>query len=100
MGSSHNNTHETNHSPWAIFKNDYHDFDHYLECLEISDNTEGYVPDSTFFCLDMDSNKMVGAVNIRHYLNASLLKNGGHIGDGVRPSMRRRGIATKMIERA
>ena len=35
-----------------------------------------------------------------HYLNASLLKNGGHIGDGVRPSMRRRGIATKMIELA
>ena len=25
----------TNHSPWAIFKNDYHDFDYYLENLEI-----------------------------------------------------------------
>ena len=24
----------TNHSPWAIFKNDYHDFDYYLEHLE------------------------------------------------------------------
>ena len=22
------------HTPWAIFKNDYHDFDHYLEYLE------------------------------------------------------------------
>ena len=40
---------------------------------------------------------MVGAVNIRHYLNESLLLNGGHIGDGVRPSERRKGIATKMI---
>ena len=92
-----NNTHDTNHSPWAIFKNDYHDFDNYLERLDIIDNTKGYVPGSTFFCFDSDSNKMVGAVNIRHYLNASLLKNGGHIGDGVRPSMRRKGIATKMI---
>ena len=25
---------------------------------------------------------MVGAVNIRHYLNDSLLLNGGHMGDG------------------
>lgn len=40
---------------------------------------------------------MVGAVNIRHYLSEALLKNGGHIGDGVRPSERRKGIVTKMI---
>ena len=25
----------TNHSPWVIFKNDYHDFNYYLEHLEI-----------------------------------------------------------------
>jgi predicted acetyltransferase len=30
-------------------------------------------------------------------LNESLFLNGGHIGDGVRPSERRKGIATKMI---
>ena len=40
---------------------------------------------------------MVGAVNIRHDLNEYLLKYGGHIGDGVRPSERRKGYATKMI---
>ena len=43
---------------------------------------------------------IVGAVNIRHYLNESLLLNGGHIGDGVRPSERRKGIATGMISLA
>ena len=43
---------------------------------------------------------MVGAVNIRHYLNEPLLLNGGHIGDGVRPSERRKGIATAMIRLA
>ena len=53
--------------------------------------------DSTFFCLDEARDRMVGAVNIRHYLNEALLLNGGHIGDGVRPSERRKGIATKMI---
>ena len=39
----------------------------------------------------------MGAVNIRHFLNEALLLNGGHIGDGVRPSQRRKGIATAMI---
>jgi len=42
----------------------------------------------------------VGAVNIRHYLNEVLLQKGGHIGDGVRPSERRKGIATRMISLA
>ncbi len=36
-------------------------------------------------------------VDIRHHLNEPLLKNGGHIGDGVRPSERRKGIATAQI---
>ena len=39
----------------------------------------------------------MGAVNIRHYLNDELLRSGGHIGDGVRPSERRKGYATAMI---
>ena len=56
--------------------------------------------DATFFCLDTDRNIIVGAVNIRHYLNENLLRNGGHIGDGVRPSERRKGVATKMISLA
>lgn len=83
--------------PYAIRRIDYHDFDYYLENLEVKDAKDGLVPDSTFFCLDEERNIIVGAVNIRHYLNESLLLNGGHIGDGVRPSERRKGIATKMI---
>jgi predicted acetyltransferase len=43
---------------------------------------------------------MIGAVNIRHTLNEELLKAGGHIGDGVRPSERRKGYATEMIRLA
>ena len=87
----------TNHSPWAIFKNDYHDFDYYLENLELKEPRDGLVPDSTFFLLDDERNILLGAVNIRHYLNDYLLLHGGHIGDGVRPSERRKGYATKMI---
>ena len=90
----------TNRSPWAIFKNDYHDFDYYLEHLEVKTPAEGKVPDSVFFLLDEDRNRLLGAVNIRHYLNEALLKGGGHIGDGIRPSERRKGYATEMIRLA
>ncbi|MBR3356994.1 MAG: GNAT family N-acetyltransferase [Solobacterium sp.] len=83
--------------PYAIRKEDYHDFEKYLDSLEVKDTSTGLVPDSTFFCLDEDRDIMVGAVNIRHYLNDALLKDGGHIGDGVVPSERRKGIASEMI---
>ena len=91
----------TNTSPYVIFKNDYHDFDNYLNKLETKEPLpEGYVPDSVFFLLDEERNRLLGAVNIRHYLNDYLLKYGGHIGDGVRPSERRKGYATEMIRLA
>lgn len=88
----------TDSSPYMIFRNDYHDFDYYLENLEIKEETpEGRVPDTTLFCLDKDKNIFVGAVNIRHYLNEGLLATGGHIGDGIRPSERRKGYGTAML---
>jgi len=83
--------------PYAIRVMDHHDFERYCKAIEIKEPRNGLVPGSTFFCLDEERNTMVGAVNIRHYLNDSLLLNGGHIGDGVRPSERRKGIATAMI---
>lgn len=93
----YNDTHDTNHSPGSIFKNDFNDFDYYLDNLDIDKPQDGLVPDSTFFCIDEDRKVMVGAVNIRHYLSEYLLLYGGHIGDGIRPSERRKGYATQMI---
>lgn len=95
--TEHNSINQSIDSPWAIFRNDYSDFDYYLEHLERKEPENGRVPDSTYFCLDEERNIMVGAVNIRHYLNDYMLKYGGHIGDGIRPSERRKGYATKMI---
>lgn len=86
--------------PYSIRKNDYHDFDFYMNNLDIKVASNGKVPSTTLFCIDEDRNIMVGAVSIRHYLNESLLLNGGHIGDGIRPSERRKGNATKMISLA
>ena len=83
--------------PFAINRCDYHDIDRYIDSLEFKKPQGNYVPDSTFFCLDTERNIFVGAVSIRHYLNDWLLVGGGHIGDGIRPSERGKGLATKMI---
>lgn len=88
----------SNHSPHALFRNDFHNFDSYLERLETKTETaDGRVPNTVLFCLDTDRNIFVGAVDIRHYLTDPLLHTGGHIGDGIRPSERRKGYATAMI---
>lgn len=83
--------------PWSIRKCDYRDFDRYLAGLEVREPSGTLVPDSTFFCLDTSRNRFIGAVNLRHRLNDSLLLSGGHIGDGIRPSERGKGFGTKMI---
>ena len=51
--------------PWSIRKCDYRDFDRYLAGLEVREPSGTLVPDSTFFCLDTDRNRFIGAVNIR-----------------------------------
>ncbi len=58
---------------------------------------ENFVPASTYFLVD-DAGKILGATNIRHQLNESLLVTGGHIGYGVRPSERRKGYATQILK--
>ena len=90
----------TNPSPRCIFRNDHHDFAFYLSHLEQTSSAGGMVPDSVFFLLEEDTNRLLGAVNIRHYLTEGLLKEGGHIGVGIRPSERRKGYATEMIRLA
>ena len=85
--------------PTAIAKFDYNDFDSYCKLIKERETNppSNRVPSTVYFCLDVDRNVVVGAVDIRHYLNDDLLFHGGHIGDGVRPSERRKGIATRMI---
>ena len=58
------------------------------------------MPATLFLGVRKSDNKVIGTIQIRHKLNESLLKNGGHIGDGVRPSERRKGYATEMIRLA
>ena len=97
----YNNTHETDHSPWAIFS-PHKDFDEYIKLTALREmpTDPKYVPSSLYYAYDEERNIMVGAVNIRHYLNDKLLFDGGHIGNGVRPSERRKGYGTLIISLA
>ncbi|HZE86594.1 MAG TPA: GNAT family N-acetyltransferase [Methylomirabilota bacterium] len=57
---------------------------------------EGYVPQTTYWLID--NNEFIGRVSIRHSLTEHLLKEGGHIGYDVRPSKRKMGYGTKILE--
>ncbi len=88
--------------PWTIRRADYRNFDAYLKDFE-RENAEPSVAGvmaTTYFAFNEAENIIVGAVSIRHCLNDSLLRSGGHIGDGVRPSERGKGYATEIISLA
>jgi len=79
------------------------DYGNWLKSLELYKTKETcpshLVPSDTFFLVN-EYNKILGAISIRHYLNEQLLKTGGHIGYGIRPTERRKGYATVMLRMA
>ena len=90
-------------APWVL-KEDYSDFDgmvkkleNYSQGIDVGDN---FVPNTTFWVYESDNDKIVGAVNIRHYLNEALLAYWGSIGYGIRPDARRKGYATESLRMA
>ena len=46
---------------------------------------------------EREPDRILGSISLRHRLNDFLLAVGGHIGYGVRPSARRRGVATAAL---
>ena len=55
------------------------------------------VPDETFMLIRKSDNKLIGMCNIRLRLNERLLSHGGHIGQGIRPTERRKGYASYQL---
>ncbi len=60
---------------------------------------DGFIEHSTFWLRD-SAKSILGVVNIRHRLNDSLRREGGHIGYGVAPMYRKKGYATEMLRLA
>ena len=60
-------------------------------------DSNGFVPHTTFWLVDSNS-KVLGVSNLRHSLTKDLVKEGGHIGYGIRPSCRNGGLGTRILE--
>jgi GNAT superfamily N-acetyltransferase len=79
-------------------------YDRWLEHLKAVSRKEtvpnDWVISSTFFAVREHDGRIVGMLNIRHELNDFLRDYGGNIGYGVRPSERRKGYATRILQMA
>ena len=60
----------------------------------------GLVPATTYMSIREEDGKLIGMIDIRHYLNDFLRTHGGHIGYSIRPSERRKGYATEQLRLA
>ncbi len=80
------------------------DFDKWLKKVQndLSPETidKDRIPATVYLTIRKKDKKIVGNLQIRHCLNEKLLNYGGHIGDSVRPSERRKGYATEQIRLA
>lgn len=84
----------------AFFIKDVTNYEEKIKELENASN--GILDNPTFVpytCyIGLVNNKIVGVGSLRHYLNDYLKEFGGHIGYSIRPSERKKGYGTKMLE--
>ena len=64
--------------------------------IRLPDGTEVRSVPSAHFWL-VAGNELIGRVSIRYELTERLLRSGGHIGYGIRPSQRRRGFGRQAL---
>jgi len=85
--------------PWVL-REDASDFSALVQRLAdmaCPGCASGIVPSSTYWVYETETGRIVGAVNIRHYLNEELLRVCGNIGYGIRPDERGKGYATHAL---
>lgn len=65
---------------------------------DLNDPDEGRVAATQFIGVHDEDDKVVGVIQLRHDLTDFLRREGGHIGYSVRPSERRKGYASAMLQ--
>ena len=77
----------------------YNDFDEWLEIvLSIEkDKFRNNVHASTFFSVRKSDNRIIGTIQLRHFLTDELEKHGGQIGYGIRPTERKKGYGKQQL---
>lgn len=80
---------------------DPHDWIAFLNTLKAPMTIpQGRVQLSQYMFVREEDQKIVGMINIRHYLNDYLERYGGHIGASIAPSERHKGYAIQMLKMA
>lgn len=81
----------------------YENIDEWLEMIigiETEKLSKQNVNATTFFSMDINSNKIIGSIQLRHWLSPELEIHGGHIGYCVRPSQRGAGYGKRQLRLA
>ncbi len=76
---------------------DFKDYVVHLKSMQ-TDPPRLLVPSTTLFLINEEDKEILGAIDIRHFLNDGLLKNGGHIGYGIKKEHRGKKLAEKMVK--
>lgn len=78
----------------------HEDFEHLVQTLKNYESgvdlPDGIIANSTFWLMCGD--EIVGVSNIRHKLNEALKRAGGHIGLGIRPNYRAKGLGKILLQ--
>ena len=78
----------------------YNDFDEWLSlvlAIEKDKLSRDNIHASTFFSVRKSDNKVIGSIQLRHFLTEDLERHGGHIGYGIRPSERKQGYGKQQL---
>ena len=72
----------------------------YLKQCASKNPPNNFVTSTQFITIHKPTGRVIGAINIRHFLNDILLKHGGHIGYSIRPSAQRQGFGDLQLQLA
>ena len=78
----------------------FDDFDQWLALAQsiVRDKlSRDQVHASTFFSVRKSDGRIVGSIQLRHFLTPELERHGGHMGYGIRPTERRKGYGRQQL---